>query len=364
MPIEPPPASPPIIHTRLDGTEERVEALHFLSMMAVVEFFSHGALNMVLPYVIALALPLSGELQFEFGIQLTAALVALGVLWTLYQVDIRLILPGIIVFTIGFSAFAVRTVLFGNLAIFQYSFENTIASWSAVGCFLLLLAYVDYQFIRAAWNMSKASKAERLLMRGETRTEGFLLRVLGIPAICQWLSRGWQRRTAVALFVLSMAAFSFFVTRTWNSLFLLGPVLEYTYRTEVRECLAGPEPCFEAVFVWLTGPLGFLGLFGITLGVVVGLRFAARRFTRLSLERLISTDGRPLILFLRSFRDDQVKLDKPRRNILRTMVAAGEPRPTLDHVLPGGRHTLRSCRGDRGAWTDAAVRRRAQIRDQ
>jgi hypothetical protein len=55
--------------------------------------------------------------------------------------------------------------------------------------------------------------------------------------------------------------------------------------------------------------------------------------TRLSLERLVGADTRSPILFLRSFRDDQVKLTKPRREPLRRLISIGEPRPTLDHVL-------------------------------
>jgi hypothetical protein len=74
-------------------------------------------------------------------------------------------------------------------------------------------------------------------------------------------------------------------------------------------------------------------LIGGPLAFVAGWRFIARRFSRLSLERLISNDKRPLILFLRSFHDDQVRLSKPRQLFFRRVVSVGEPRPTLDHIL-------------------------------
>ncbi len=92
--------------------------------------------------------------------------------------------------------------------------------------------------------------------------------------------------------------------------------------------------CNGMLVMWLLTAVFFFPVaFALNLAVVAGLRFAARRFTRLSLERLISGDERPVILFLRSFHDDQVRLQKPPRRLFRGLVSVGEPRPTLDHVL-------------------------------
>jgi hypothetical protein len=53
----------------------------------------------------------------------------------------------------------------------------------------------------------------------------------------------------------------------------------------------------------------------------------------LSLEHLVESDKRPPVLFLRSFKDDQVVLQRPRRPFFRWLFGLGEPAAKLDHVL-------------------------------
>jgi hypothetical protein len=80
-------------------------------------------------------------------------------------------------------------------------------------------------------------------------------------------------------------------------------------------------------------PILGAAMVGIAFQIAAILRFAGRRLIRLSLEQLLSKDTRPTILFLRSFRNDQVKLRKPRRPLLEHVIAFGAPQSTLDHIL-------------------------------
>jgi hypothetical protein len=60
----------------------------------------------------------------------------------------------------------------------------------------------------------------------------------------------------------------------------------------------------------------------------------ARKQIRLSAQTLLSTDARPPILFLRSFRDDQVKLPaSPKRTWLGRLLSLCQPVQPFDHVL-------------------------------
>lgn len=71
----------------------------------------------------------------------------------------------------------------------------------------------------------------------------------------------------------------------------------------------------------------------LSVALAAAVRYLARRFSRTSLELMIRKDSRAPILFLRSFSDDQVRLERPKRNVLAFLVLLGEPLPTLDHIL-------------------------------
>lgn len=58
-----------------------------------------------------------------------------------------------------------------------------------------------------------------------------------------------------------------------------------------------------------------------------------QRNIRFSIEEITTADPRSPILFLRAFRDDQVKLPAPRYTPLGRLFAIAKPRDTLDHIL-------------------------------
>jgi hypothetical protein len=327
-------AADTFVHTRLERIEAGYDAAHFLSMIATAEFFSF-----LFAYlgVAALVIFRGGGVHNPQIIaeQIVAALIALGVVWVMYRVQTRLVLPVAGLFILAFAISYASGLSPGN--VLGYSMVPTVASWLAVLWYFAWLAAVLYQFGRATWQVSRLSEPERLIARGAAQrgAAGYLMQLLGIPAICGWLGP-LQRRVSILLFFLTTAVFSLFVGGLWNSFFTYLPIIEFLSR-DVFECYSASPmapTCNGMLVTWLLSAVFFFPVaFALNLAVVAGLRFAARRFTRLSLERLISDDERPVILFLRSFHDDQVRLQKPPRRLFRGLVSVGEPRPTLDHVL-------------------------------
>ena len=299
-------APPAVVHTRLERVEAGYDAAHFLSLIATAEFFT-----LVFAYlgVAALVMFRGGGVHDPQIIvaQIAAAIIALGVVWVMYRVRTPLVLPVTGLFIAAFAVSYGRGLLPGN--VLGYSIVPTVASWLAVLWYFGWLAAVLYQFGRAARHVSTLSPLERPIVRGEApgAVAGYLLQLFGIPAICAWL-RPLQRRVSVLLFVLTTAAFCLFAAGLWGSLFTYLPVTELLSRDVIGCYAVTPRipACGGMLAIWLFGSVFALpAALALNLVVLAGLRFGARRFTRLSLERLISGDARPVILFLRSFRDDQ-----------------------------------------------------------
>ncbi len=322
------------VHTRLERMEAGYDAAHFLSLIATAEFFSF-----VFAYLAVAALVVfrGGSVHNPEIIawQIVAASIALGVVWVMYRLQERLVVPVAGLFIVAFAISYWGGLGPGN--VLGYNMVPTVASWLAVLWYFVWLGVVLYQFGRATWQVSRLAESERRIVRGAAprAATAYLMQLFGIPAVCAWLDP-LRRRISIALFVLTTAVFSLFVGGLWNSFFTYLPIVELLSR-DVLQCFsanAAASTCNAMLVMWLVTSVFFFPIvFMLNLAVVAGLRFAARRFTRLSLERLISGDKRPVILFLRSFRDDQVRLRKPRRSLFRGLVSVGEPRPTLDHVL-------------------------------
>ena len=136
---------------------------------------------------------------------------------------------------------------------------------------------------------------------------------LGIHPICGWIPGRFRRVIAEMLFVLATLATGFGIVVVLTLLLLGGGL--------IRNSTSIPA-LYLATFISAS-------IFAVISAL---LRIFARRFARVSAENLISSDQRPPILFLRSFKDDQVLLARPKRGLIRGILA--EPlRPMLDHAL-------------------------------
>jgi hypothetical protein len=132
-----------------------------------------------------------------------------------------------------------------------------------------------------------------------------LAATVGIHPICRWLPPK-RRLVSAALFVLAAIIGGLSI-----ALVLLISL--------------GAGPLFAIAFGSIAG--------GILAAVTAIFRYFARRSARVSAESLAQTDQRAPVLFLRSFKDDQVELDRPKRGLIRGFLGMGAPAPSLDHVL-------------------------------
>lgn len=171
-----------------------------------------------------------------------------------------------------------------------------------------------------------------LLLPAETGSPGLLQVIsplLGIHPVCRWIPEAGRRIAACALFVAAAAIRGFTIT-VIVFLYALQPIVSQNY---------APVEFYNGTIyphILLNTVLGFfLPLAVLVAGMALaGLpRRFARRLARVSVENLLAADRRTPILFLRSFRDDQVQLTWRRRSRIRKLFAFGEPSPTVDNVL-------------------------------
>lgn len=132
-----------------------------------------------------------------------------------------------------------------------------------------------------------------------------LAAAVGINPICHWLAPK-RRLLSSGLFVLAAIVGGFSI------------VLELLVLLETG-------PFFAIAVGSIAG--------GVLAAVIAIFRYFARRSARVSAENLTQSDQRAPVLFLRSFKDDQVELDKPNRGFIRSFLGMGAPAPSLDHVL-------------------------------
>jgi hypothetical protein len=179
------------------------------------------------------------------------------------------------------------------------------------------------------------------------------LRYIGMPPVVTFMRHG--RLLIIVLFVLASLCMGMGIQEMINQLTLQGYAADWSAsfvecRSELLVALrsaprSGPflagvsqdqiidcvNRVLDDTFYW----------FYVNVAVVLvlllganGLLRLARRRVRLSANELLAADDRPPILFLRSFRDDQVSLPfSPKRTWLGRMLALWQPRQPCDHLL-------------------------------
>jgi hypothetical protein len=181
-----------------------------------------------------------------------------------------------------------------------------------------------------SWKVATTSDDECDLYTMGQRGLRVVAAAFGIHPICGWLPGAWRRLVAAGLFILSAAVLG--VTIIWAI---------YVSVTEVPRLLITPlllsvshgEPMRSMVVAQSWMPIILFISVAAGVAIATTFRYFARRFARVSVENLSRLDKRTPILFLRSFHDDQVKLDRPKQNLFTRLVTMGAPPPTLDAVL-------------------------------
>jgi hypothetical protein len=157
--------------------------------------------------------------------------------------------------------------------------------------------------------------------------------VLGVHPICRWLPGRLRRFAASGLFIFS----SFVLSGVIVAMILFTYFVSIASASEIVSCALfdGPAANYpkQCVSVMDHIVVIFPGYFCIAVAIASALRLFARRLARVSMEQLSEIDKRPPVLFLRSFLDDQVELPRPKRSFWHSLMAVGDPLPSLDHVL-------------------------------
>jgi hypothetical protein len=320
-------------HIRLDSIERAWSAFAFLTIILTAQFFVFAGGYFMPSFDSSFSLEHRDFQRVVKVIIGSGALVVFVSLCILYRFP-RAALVISIIFSVVFFAAEIIDRYDKHLILLASGVTPTLSLRVGYVVFFLMLVYLEYEFILGGWDVYKLAcygnrnsggiDIDHVLSPDPNPTaKNFFLNVLGIPQICTYLPPP-RRLVSYLLFFCLTIVFAFFVVNLWSAAFGL-PVI-YGYGLPSVPQVGLP------VFI-LSQLLSTSAIVGVPLALVAGFRFAARKFTRLSLEQLISKDARPPILFLRSFRDDQVKLQKARYRLLRRMISVGEPRPTLDHIL-------------------------------
>jgi hypothetical protein len=174
---------------------------------------------------------------------------------------------------------------------------------SILSLWLILRILID------ACSLARTPTSERdLFIAGDPRSRSvkqLVAATLGIHPICGWIPGLRRRLIGGGLFVLAGIFMGIATIAVLASLMLAGPGIGLAYAL-----LGG-------------------ALYG---GIAALFRFLAGRLARLSAENLAQVDKRPPILFLRSFNEDQVRLDRPKRGYIRGLMPVWGP-STVDRAL-------------------------------
>jgi general secretion pathway protein G len=310
----------------LDSLSNGIEAGVFLASLASVFFLS--ALLLIAASLVQSLSGLSLAAPVTAG---TIVLSAAAWAWSIAQIRPLPIFAGALLWGAGL----------GGATSAQVLRLPTDADWFVKG-FVIAATLVALAFalriLLDAWRLVRIGVNTRTLVAAaapdHVRLASVLARIVGIHPICAWLPSARRRILAAVLFI----AVTFVV-----SLSAAFTVYAVVNRNSAEAAIA-LDACFSAgggprASVVARCGLAAITVFALPMGIVAllataaPLRWLARTSARTSLESIASTDGRPSILFLRSFHDDQVKLHSGARGAFHRLLSLGEPRPRFDHLL-------------------------------
>jgi hypothetical protein len=173
----------------------------------------------------------------------------------------------------------------------------------ALSC--ILPAFLVGRVLVDSWRLARLpANLRNLFIAGDPHRRGprqLIGLALGIHPICAYIPGTVRRLLAAGLFLLAAIVAGFAIALV--------------------------------MFLVLSSAIFAAVLYGAVFAGIIGLlRIGARRFARVTAENLIERDHRAPILFLRSFKDEQVRLDRSKPGFIRGMLGAYQ-RPMLDHVL-------------------------------
>jgi hypothetical protein len=297
---------------RLDSDEKRLESATFLFRVESALFVGFCLYSAIWP----------GSIIGSFYI--------FAMIWPLARMQSNFVLLTTLLLGLGFGVVPYNELAAAGLG----RVPAAVGLWVLLA--LCLPAGFGLRIIVDGWRLGGVRKHDRELFAvmppGVAALSGIIARAFGVHPLSRLIPQLSRRTLSMALFIVSGALYG-------SALLLLVMALSNL------EYITSPAFCLQDAFTdsdWrrpsmgsgaCTAMLGIITLFAVIGGAAIGTQYLARRYTRVTVEELIRTDKRPPILFLRSFRDDQIKLAPPRRLFFRWLFALGEPPPMLDHVL-------------------------------
>ena len=189
------------------------------------------------------------------------------------------------------------------------------------------MVYLYYRGLRAGWRFAfSEDETKRIVSEIDPNSpgpSGWFSKALAMPIPKKHLRK--NRALTTTLFIVSGLAFSSFAI-----LVPLSAVLSGLLIARVLGWIATTRASWN---ISTLSPLIAGGLAIASLLVGLAARAGARRLMISSIRESQEYDTRPPILFLRSFRDDQVHLPTPRISLLGRLVNLFQRKGSLDIVL-------------------------------
>lgn len=270
-----------------------------------------------------------------FGLTIFTVLILIGVD---YLVSSFRKIGGIILLFVAFISLVNAVTIIASFVAAIQDFGTPAVDLGVIVLTLLMVAlawYVSWVLCRAAFSMLFVSSQERKIFSDErgglSPWSRLLGRLLGLPTVFEFIQRPRRRFTAIVMLSF-ISAMSLIIA---SSIVFTTPAL----LTRLEEACsshtaASRDPSCPTQAMIEIGGLGtpvVMACLFFVIGWIAQRRL--RWLARLSLETLRGADRRAPVLYLRAFRDDQVRLTPAKLGLYGQLLAVARRRDSLDQIL-------------------------------
>ena len=287
----------------------------------------------LMPQVNRIALVPLGAMLVLFPIVIVIGSYQIG-LWSL----IRIRVSGMLLLAVAGSNLVGILLEPTRVIVAATEFGHSDAVWIYLGLLGVLTVpalLLNGSAVRMSIRFMKSAPRFDPVARGwrpwPTNFWGFALRTLCLPSFLVALPRG--RTVPLGLFALAAILSTLYVGVVLALVTQLPHIfVATTLRPASNGGLAVSWPGFDVLSLVLAAALG-VSIFWF-LAKMAGVTYGhAQRRTALAYQRVIDQDARRPILFLRSFRQDPLRLAPSARSLLARILRLGERRRTLDEIV-------------------------------
>lgn len=166
--------------------------------------------------------------------------------------------------------------------------------------------------------------------------------MFGVPHVVGIMRKGAVATTLLYLFHALFCGIVAFLPFIMSIAIISFPNAEqqFHYNQELSRYGLGPSDAFRVFWAMVYTVAGVTLALPFLMLVASWVLALARSTVRVSMQELLRTDQRRPILFLRSFRDDQVEMRPARRFIAKLLAGSSADRKFLDHLVTEELSTL------------------------